>query len=108
MNFSELKTKEIVRVSDGKKLGFADDLVIDESTYSVVALRVLKPSRAFKRPEHFEISFKSISKIGENVILIEEESDTSASNEKQERGEYYYSPKVFKRVDRKSKILNKN
>ena len=103
MNFAELKTKEIVRVSDGKKLGFADDIVINEETYSVEALRVLKPSRGFKRPEYFEVSFKSISKIGENVILIEDETEQSINKVKTQVGEYYYSPKVFKKVDRKSK-----
>ena len=30
MRFAELKTKEIIRLTDGKKLGFAEDLIIDE------------------------------------------------------------------------------
>ena len=35
MNFALLKTKEIVRVSDGKKLGFAEDLIIDEDVSKI-------------------------------------------------------------------------
>ena len=102
MRFAELKTKEIVRVIDGKKLGFAEDLVIDESTNTVVALRVPRSTRGFKKPEYFEIPFSAISKIGENVILVDED-DQKENDKKIERGEYYYSPKVFKKIDRTTK-----
>ncbi len=95
MNFALLKTKEIVRVSDGKKLGFAEDLIIDEINLKVVALRVPKPTKGFKKPEYMEIPFSSITKIGENVILVD------LDEKKQEgvvKGEFYYTPKVFHKV----------
>ena len=102
MRFAELKTKEIVRVSDGKKLGFAEDIVIDESSNKVVALRVPKHTRGFRKPEYFEIEFSSITKIGENVILVEDEvgkcSQNTSYEETEPKGVFYYSPKVFRRV----------
>lgn len=96
MKFAELKTKEIVRVSDGKKLGYAEDLIIDESNNVVVALRVPKPTRGFRKPEYVEIPFSCISKIGENVILVNSDS-VEGVEEPANRSEFYYSPKIFRR-----------
>jgi len=100
MKFAELKSKEIIRVADGKKLGFAEDIIIDEKTNQVVALRVPKPTRGFKKPEYIEISFTSIAKIGENVILVEENVGTGEFVQEQQisRNEFYYSPKVFRKA----------
>ena len=106
MNFSELKSKEVVRLQDGKKLGFIDDLIIDESTNRIVAFKIPKQGRMFKKTEYLEIEVSQIDKIGENVILIcDNMSEVHIDNPKKEvsRGEYYYSPKVFKRLDEKSK-----
>lgn len=102
MRFAELKTKEIIRMSDGKKLGFADDIVINEKTRQVVALRVPKATKGFKKPEYIEVAFSSIAKIGENVILIDDKTLPSCLCEEQKnKNEFYYSPKVFHRVDNK-------
>ena len=104
MKFAELKTKEIVRVSDGKKLGFAEDLIIDEATNTVVALRVPKATRGFRKPEYMEISFENISKIGENVILVNsEEGATITDSTETSRAEYYFSPRIFRRAENKLK-----
>ena len=107
MNFAELKTKEIVRMSDGKKLGFAEDVVIDENTNQVVALRVPKQTRGFRKPEYIEISFSNIVKIGENVILVEDVDcsvgKTQGNTPDVQKGEFFYSPKIFRRSDAKKK-----
>lgn len=102
MRFAELKTKEIIRMSDGKKLGFADDVVINEKTRQVVALRVPKATKGFKKPEYIEVLFSAITKIGENVILVDDKTSPLCSCEEQKRkNEFCYSPKVFHRVDNK-------
>ena len=102
MRFAELKTKEIIRLTDGKKLGFAEDLIIDEETNTIIALRVPRPTRGFKKPEYFEIAFSNISKIGENVILVNEEPVAQRVEEvkEEEKGRFYYAPKIFRRADK--------
>ena len=104
MKFAELKTKEVVRLSDGKKLGFADDIVIDEATNTVVALRIPKASRAFRKPEYIEIPFSNITKIGENVILVSAFGDNFGDGCVEEvRYELIFSPRIFKRADGRNK-----
>ena len=101
MKFQELKTKEIIRISDGKKLGYAEDIIIDEATNNVIALRVPKSTRGFRKPEYIEIPFKNINKIGENVILVGEEVCANTSVEDLSGAEFYYSPKIFRRSSHK-------
>lgn len=96
MTFSDLKSKEVVRLEDGKKLGFIDDLIFDDSVASVVAFRIPLQTKMFKKPEYITIDINLIDKIGENVILIKSENTSIDSNAND--GEYYYSPKVFKRA----------
>ena len=105
MNFSELKSKEVVRLQDGKKIGYIEDLVIDENSNRIVAFKIPKPGKMFKKSEYFEVEVSQIEKIGENVILICDSAlDKYEHSEKMSaRGEYYYSPKVFRRMDEKSK-----
>ena len=102
MRFSDLKSKEVVSVEDGKKLGFVDDIIFDDSIENVVALRIPMPAKMFKKPEYITIDINAIDKIGENVILVKNCS-TGEMNKKTE-SQFYYSPKVFKRVSQK---LNK-
>lgn len=102
MRFAELKTKEIIRMSDGKKLGFADDIVINEKTRQVIALRVPKATKGFKKPEYMEVAFSAIAKIGENVILIDDNTLPACNcDESKTKNEFYYSPRIFHRVDNK-------
>ena len=100
MKFAELKTKEIVSVATGKKIGFAEDIIIDETTNSVVALRVPKAGRAFRKTEYIEILFSEIDKIGENVILVNDVSKSCGDTNMEVRGEFYYTPKIFKRSEK--------
>ena len=101
MNFSEIKSKEVVRVEDGKKLGYVDDIIFDEKLESVVALKIPISTKLFKKPESIIIDIKNVDKIGENVILIK--TDKGEDREAVKNSEYYYSPKVFKRLDGKSR-----
>lgn len=107
MNFVELRTKEIIRVTDGKKLGFMEDVVIDEVTNQVVALRVPKNARGFRKPEYFEIPFSNIVKIGENVILVDESVISAKSQVEDNKGtrEFFYTPKIFRRSDGKKSTI---
>lgn len=101
MKFAELKTKEVVSLSTGKKIGFADDIIIDELTNMVVALRVPKHTRGFRKPEYIEIPFCDIEKIGENVILVREKEKKIYENfESDSKDNFFYTPKIFKRAEK--------
>ena len=71
MRLSELQAKDIVNITDGKKLGRIIDVVVDGGKmYNLV----IEPKRfflnLFKRGEEISIKWESIEKIGEDVILI--------------------------------------
>lgn len=100
MRFSDLKSKEVVRLEDGKKLGFVDDLIFDETVANVVALRIPLQSKMFKKPEYLTIDIGSIEKIGENVILVKMNQESLCHEERGSK--FYYSPKVFKKLSDKT------
>lgn len=103
MNFAELKAKEIIDITIGKKLGFAEDIIIDTETNNVKYLRVPKVSRAFRKPEYREIPFSDVALIGEDVILIKEGQidNLVEKSEVSPKSEFYYSPKVFRVYNKK-------
>ena len=70
LSYNDLRKKEVVNVSDGKKLGRICDLVFCYPENRVLGF-VVPGNRAFglKREEYF-IALKCISKIGEDVILV--------------------------------------
>ena len=101
MKFSDLRAKEVVRLEDGKKLGFIEDIIFDDNNFNVVALKIPISTKMFKKPEYIILDVTNIEKIGENVILVRQGISEKEENDK---NEFYYSPKVFKRV--KDKTIN--
>lgn len=73
MRLSDLQTKYIVNVQDGKNIGNIIDVKIDEDTGAIVSL-VIEPNKNFftfnRGKIDTEINWKSIEKIGEDVILV--------------------------------------
>lgn len=73
MRLSDLQNKDIVNVNDGKNIGSIIDVKIDENNGSIVSF-VIEPNKNFfkffNRGADTEISWKSITKIGEDVILV--------------------------------------
>lgn len=73
MRLSDLQNKDIVNVIDGKNIGNIIDVKIDEVSGSIVSF-VIEPNKNFfkffNRGVDTEISWKSITKIGEDVILV--------------------------------------
>ena len=74
ISFCELRSKVVVNLSDGRKLGRIVDLVYDELTAKVLGL-VVPGGRAFgglfKAREDIFIPYHCICKIGEDTILVE-------------------------------------
>ncbi len=75
ITLSELQNKEVIMISSGKKLGFIDDLEIDEQLGEITALILIERQQnvnLFNKSKQKMISWQQIIIIGEDVILINE------------------------------------
>jgi len=72
--YSKLRQKEVVNILDGARLGYISDLILDICTGKICAIVVPEPSRfsfLFKGDKDNVIPWNNIRKIGEDVILVE-------------------------------------
>ena len=74
ISFSELRTKIVVSLVDGKRLGNVIDLIFDETSAKI--LGVIVPgskglSSIFKSREDIFIPYHHICKIGQDTILVD-------------------------------------
>ncbi len=73
MRLSDLQHKDIVNVIDGKNIGNIIDVKIDEEKGNIVSL-IIEPNKNFfsffNKGSDTEIYWDSITKIGEDVILV--------------------------------------
>lgn len=70
VSFSELRSKDVVNLVDGKKLGRACDMIINTQSKSVLGLVVPGQRKIFKAAEDVFVPWSNIEKIGDDVILI--------------------------------------
>lgn len=72
MHLSELQNKDIVDVNSGTKIGNIIDVEIDKDG-NMLSLIIQKSKflNMFSSKAEFEIKWKSIQKIGEDVILVD-------------------------------------
>lgn len=81
MKISELQAKDVVNVSDGRKLGQIQDLDLDLRQGVVRALVIPEETRLFgwisSGGQEWVIPWKQIVKIGSDVILVRLESTSS-------------------------------
>jgi len=74
VKISELRTREVINVLDGKKLGCIIDIDLDVEKGRVTAIVLPGPRRwlsLFSRKENLVVPWEKISKIGRDVILVE-------------------------------------
>lgn len=73
MRLSDLQSKDVISIVDGKKIGNIIDIKIEEASGRIEAL-VVEPNRffmnVFSSRQEFEIYWPEIEKIGEDVILV--------------------------------------
>lgn len=72
MRLSDLQSKDIVALEDGKKIGNIIDILIDDQG-NMVALIIQKAkflNNIFASQSEIEIKWKQVQKIGEDVILV--------------------------------------
>lgn len=71
MHLSDLQTKEIINLHDGKKLGKIIDVEINNN--QIINLIIEKKRfffNIFKKNDNMLVNWKMIKKIGEDVILV--------------------------------------
>ncbi|QUH26078.1 YlmC/YmxH family sporulation protein [Serpentinicella alkaliphila] len=71
---SDLTQKEVINISDGRRLGLIADLEVDLKKGKITAIivpREDKPFGLFSKEEDLEVRWGEIKKIGEDVILVE-------------------------------------
>lgn len=73
MNISEFQIKDVVNVSNGKRLGSIGDIDINVTTGKIQAIVIGGTGKVFGffgKEEEIVISWRNIVKIGEDVILV--------------------------------------
>lgn len=74
IKISELKQREVINLSDGRKLGIVYDVEIDMEKGTIDAIIMPGTGRVmgiFTRESDVVVSWDNIKKIGTDVILIE-------------------------------------
>ena len=72
--FTDLQSKEVICLSNGQRLGFVSDVLVELPEGKVCALVV--PGRCrffglFGRMEDFVIPWRSICRVGGDIILVD-------------------------------------
>lgn len=70
VSFSDLKEKEIINISNGKKLGHIVDILFDCSSGEVKGVIVPGERKLFKKCDDIFIPLTKLKKIGDDVILV--------------------------------------
>lgn len=70
----DFRNKEVINISDGKRLGFVDDVEIDieNGTISAVIIPISgKILGVFGKDSEYIIPWNSIKKIGKDIVLVD-------------------------------------
>ena len=74
LRFTQLQCKEVICISDGRRLGFITDVVVEVPEGQICAIIVPGPCRLFGvlgRQDDFRIPWKCIRRIGPDIILVD-------------------------------------
>ena len=75
MRLSELQTKEIINISTRKRLGVIINVIVDNNGNIKSLILEEKRGRKFANREEYELDWKQISKIGDDIILVLDKYD---------------------------------
>lgn len=70
LSFTEIRSREVVNIYDGKRLGRIIDITFEKETGKILGVVVPAIKKAFKKSEDIFIPLELIKKIGEDVILV--------------------------------------
>ena len=99
ITFSIIKSKEIINVFDGKRLGRAVDVVFNKEGGRVLGIVVPSPKKMFKKIEDIFIPLELIKRIGEDVILVKLTGEEPQRNEQRENTDRVYMR--YRRIPKK-------
>ncbi|MGN1386353.1 MAG: YlmC/YmxH family sporulation protein [Bacillus sp. (in: firmicutes)] len=88
MRISEFQMKDIVSLSNGRKLGNIHDLEIDLQTGQIYAVFVANNSKwrsMFQREEEVRIPWSKITRIGADIIFVDESELRTIFDENMEK-----------------------
>ena len=78
IKFTELHCKEVICISDGRRLGFIEDAKVELPEGNIVAIIVPGPCRCFGlvgRREDYVIPWCTIKRIGPDIVLVDVEPE---------------------------------
>jgi len=81
----DMKQKEVINSSDGVRLGFISDIEVDMENGKIIKVFVPGPSKIlgmFGGQKEYAIPWDSITKIGEDIILVEIDVDKALLDSK--------------------------
>lgn len=70
MHLSELQLKEIINITDGKRIGIIVDVIVESNGQIRKLILEEKRGKRFSKDE-YEILWSQIVKIGDDIILID-------------------------------------
>ncbi len=70
ISYTELRTKEVVNLQNGARMGKIIDIIIDSNGKNVLGLVVPGVRKVFRAGEDIFIPWCNITKIGSDVILV--------------------------------------
>ena len=76
--FTDLQCKEVICISDGRRLGFISDIRIEVPAGNIVAIIVPGPCRhmgLWGRQDDFVIPWHCIRRIGPDIVLVDAKPD---------------------------------
>ena len=78
MRFTQLQCKEVICVSDGRRLGFVSDVQVELPSGNICAIVVPCPGKfpgGFGRRDEFIIPWNCIKRIGPDIVLVDTRPD---------------------------------
>lgn len=73
---SEFRQKEVINISDGRRLGFIYDVEIDLKKGVIKSIIVPGPGKVmglFGKETEYIIPWESIKKVGDDIVLVDME-----------------------------------
>ena len=70
ISFSLIRSKDVVNIYDGKRLGRASDIVFDAASGKVLGIVLPGIKKIFRKNEDIFVPIEFLKKIGDDVILV--------------------------------------
>ena len=78
VKFTELQCKEVICLSDGRRLGFVTDVLVEMPEGKICAIVVPGPCRVLGvagRQDDYVIPWRCIRRIGPDIVLVDIKPD---------------------------------